>query len=82
MLRSTFPCRALSAVTSIQSKRYYFGTLKLSTSRVTLSMVTSSKLPPDLKVIKHALSIPLIAFEEAKVDLGQCVPKDNALCFS
>ncbi|XP_076466689.1 LOW QUALITY PROTEIN: intermembrane lipid transfer protein VPS13D-like [Babylonia areolata] len=61
--------RALSAVTSIQSKRYYFGTLKLSTSRVTLSMVTSGKLPPDLKVIKHALSVPLIAFEEAKVDL-------------
>ncbi|KAL8611447.1 hypothetical protein ACOMHN_014502 [Nucella lapillus] len=61
--------RALSAVTSILSKRYYFGTLKLSTARLTLSMVTSSKLPPDLKVIKHALSVPLIAFEEAKVDL-------------
>ena len=54
-------------------KRYYFGVIKLKTGRINLSVVTSSSLPFDLKVIKHALSIPLVAFEEAKVDLGKIV---------
>ncbi|GFR72193.1 vacuolar protein sorting-associated protein 13D [Elysia marginata] len=61
--------RALSAVTSIQSTRYYFGTVKLSVNRVTLSMVTSSKLTPDLKAIKNAMPMRLIAFEQANIDM-------------
>ncbi|XP_041352246.1 vacuolar protein sorting-associated protein 13D-like isoform X2 [Gigantopelta aegis] len=64
--------RALSA-SSVLAKRYYFGALKLNTNRITLSMVTSSKLPPDLKAIKHAQSMTLIAFEDAKVDLDPFV---------
>ncbi|RUS84448.1 hypothetical protein EGW08_007832 [Elysia chlorotica] len=61
--------RALSAVTSIQSTRYYFGTVKLSVNRVTLSMVTSSKLTPDLKAIKNVMPMRLIAFEQANIDM-------------
>lgn len=61
--------RALSAVTSIQSTRYYFGAVKLSVNRVTLSMVTASKLPPDLKAIKNAFAMRLIAFEQANIDM-------------
>lgn len=67
----TFFPRPVSAVTLIHSTRYYFGVLRLSTGRVTLSMATSSKLPSDLKVVKNSLSVPLVAFEEAKVDLGE-----------
>ncbi|XP_025097802.1 vacuolar protein sorting-associated protein 13D-like isoform X4 [Pomacea canaliculata] len=65
--------RPVSAVTLIHSTRYYFGVLRLSTGRVTLSMATSSKLPSDLKVVKNSLSVPLVAFEEAKVDLDPYV---------
>ncbi|XP_048240313.1 vacuolar protein sorting-associated protein 13D-like isoform X2 [Haliotis rufescens] len=65
--------RVLSAATSIQAKRYYFGALKLNVSRITLSMVTTSKLPPELKAIKHAQSTTLVAFEDAKVDLDPYV---------
>ncbi|KAL5009744.1 hypothetical protein ScPMuIL_012049 [Solemya velum] len=61
--------RALVAATSVKTKRYYFGILKINTSRVTLSMLTASKLSADLESIKHALSVPLIRFEEAKVDI-------------
>ncbi|XP_059165407.1 intermembrane lipid transfer protein VPS13D-like [Physella acuta] len=61
--------RALSAVTAIQSTRYYFGAVRLSISRVTLSMLTTSKLTPDLKAIKNAVSTRLIAFEQANIDL-------------
>lgn len=63
--------RALSAVTAIQSTRYYFGAVRLSISRVTLSMLTTSKLTPDLKAIKNAVSTRLIAFEQANIDLSK-----------
>ncbi|XP_071113916.1 intermembrane lipid transfer protein VPS13D-like [Haliotis cracherodii] len=73
-LEDTFDThRVLSAATSIQAKRYYFGALKLNVSRITLSMVTTSKLPPELKAIKHAQSTTLVAFEDAKVDLDPYV---------
>ena len=53
-------------------KRYYFGRLKISISRITLSMLTCSELPADLTVIKRSLGIPLVKFEDAKVELGKC----------
>lgn len=60
------------AATSVQAKRYYFGILKININRLALSMITSSKLPSDLHAIKTAMAIPLVKFEEAKVDLGEC----------
>ncbi|XP_055954862.1 intermembrane lipid transfer protein VPS13D-like [Patella vulgata] len=63
--------QVISAGSTVQAKRYYFGMLKLKTGRVTLSMVTASKLSPDLLAVKNSLSMHLIAFEEAKVDLDQ-----------
>jgi len=38
---------------------------------VSLSMLTSSSLPADLKAIKQSLRFPLIRFEDAKVELGK-----------
>ena len=51
-------------------KHYYFGNFKINTSHVTLSMLTSTDLPVDLKAVKRSLNIPLIRFEDAKVELG------------
>ncbi|XP_060085097.1 intermembrane lipid transfer protein VPS13D-like [Ylistrum balloti] len=65
--------KALVAATSVKSKRYYFGTLKINTSRLSLSMVTANKLSLDLQHIKNATSIPLVKFEDAKVDLDPFV---------
>ncbi|XP_064629557.1 intermembrane lipid transfer protein VPS13D-like isoform X2 [Lineus longissimus] len=61
--------KALSAASSVQSKRYYFGNLRINTSRISLSVITANKLSPDLLAIKNALSIPLIKFEDAKVEI-------------
>lgn len=36
-------------------KRYYFENLKISLPQVKLSVFTSHKLPPDLKVTEHEL---------------------------
>lgn len=63
--------RAVSAAASTHFKRYYFGTIKVHKCDVTLSMLTSHGLPPDLLAIKRSLSIPLIRFEDAKVELGK-----------
>ncbi len=63
--------RALLAATAKQFKRYYFGTLKITTSHMALSMLTSRELTADLKATKKALGIPLIKFEDAKVELGK-----------
>ncbi|XP_062579526.1 intermembrane lipid transfer protein VPS13D-like isoform X2 [Saccostrea cucullata] len=63
------PRKALAAATSVKTKRYYFGLLKIHTSRVNLSMLTASKLSADLKALKRDMSLPLVRFEDAKVDL-------------
>ncbi|XP_074642818.1 intermembrane lipid transfer protein VPS13D-like [Tubulanus polymorphus] len=65
--------RIVSAATSVQAVRYYFGILKIVTSQVIMSMLTTSKLPPDLLAIKNAFNLPLIKFEEAKVELDPFV---------
>lgn len=39
--------------------------------QVSLSMLTSARLPSDLKAIKQSLRFPLIRFEDAKVELGK-----------
>ncbi|ESO90417.1 hypothetical protein LOTGIDRAFT_175825, partial [Lottia gigantea] len=62
--------QVLPTSSTIQATRYYFSSLKIKTGRVTLSMATSSNLSPDLQLVKHSLAVPLIAFEDAKVDLG------------
>ncbi len=62
--------RALLAATSKDLKRYYFGTLRINTSRIILSVLSSTDLPQDLKVIKRSVGFPLVKFEDAKVELG------------
>ncbi|XP_053307347.1 intermembrane lipid transfer protein VPS13D [Spea bombifrons] len=50
-------------------KRYYFENLKISVPQIKLSVFTSNKLPPDLKVLKSTLGFPLIKFEDAVIHL-------------
>ena len=61
--------RALIAATSPDAKRYYFGIVKVSTCRITLSVLTSSELPPDLRAIKKSLGVPLVKFADVNVEL-------------
>ncbi|XP_019746384.1 vacuolar protein sorting-associated protein 13D isoform X5 [Hippocampus comes] len=50
-------------------KRYYFENLKISLPQVKLSVLTSHKLPADLKVLKGTLGFPLVRFEDAVVNM-------------
>ncbi|KAM4703144.1 intermembrane lipid transfer protein VPS13D [Rhinophrynus dorsalis] len=50
-------------------QRYYFENLKISVPQIKLSVFTSSKLPPELKILKSTLGFPLIKFEDALIDL-------------
>ncbi|KAJ7306493.1 hypothetical protein JRQ81_009848 [Phrynocephalus forsythii] len=50
-------------------KRYYFENLKISLPQIKLSVLTSSKLPLDLKALKSTLGFPLVRFEDAVINL-------------
>lgn len=49
--------------------RYYFENLKISIPQIKLSVLTSNKLPLDLKALKSTLGFPLIRFEDAVINL-------------
>ncbi|XP_012282695.1 vacuolar protein sorting-associated protein 13D isoform X2 [Orussus abietinus] len=61
--------RFVSEVSAAHAKRYYFGTLKLVPNQIKLSVLTSTKLPPELQGIKRKLGLTLIKFEDATIDL-------------
>ncbi|XP_043480928.1 vacuolar protein sorting-associated protein 13D isoform X1 [Leptopilina heterotoma] len=61
--------RFISNVSAAHSKRYYFGALKLVPSQVRLSVLTATKLPAHLQIIKKKLGLTLIKFEDATIDL-------------
>ncbi|ODN01813.1 Vacuolar protein sorting-associated protein 13D [Orchesella cincta] len=61
--------KAFTNTASLTAKRFYFGMLKILLNQVRLSVLTSSKLPPDLAVVKRRLGLTLIRFEDAIVDL-------------
>jgi len=60
---------ALLSSSSLHTRRYYFGLLKLVLTQVKLTVLTTSKLPPQLKAIKRSLGLTLIRFEDANVEL-------------
>ena len=52
------------------AKRFYFDTLNLSVAAPSrLSVITASRLLPELKAIKRALTFPLVSFERAPVSI-------------
>jgi len=72
---------ALLSTTSTQFRRHYFGTMKVNSMQLSLSVLTSSSLPSDLKAVKQSLRFPLIRFEDAKVELGKASFR-NFSCFN
>uniref|UniRef100_H2ZA64 Intermembrane lipid transfer protein VPS13-like C-terminal domain-containing protein n=1 Tax=Ciona savignyi TaxID=51511 RepID=H2ZA64_CIOSA len=56
-------------VSATSAHRYYFEAIKLSMMPTHLSVYTASRLQPDLKAIKQSLSLTLVQFERAPVDL-------------
>lgn len=61
--------RIVIDVTAAHAKRYYFGIIQLVPDQIRLSMVTASKLPQSLQVIKRKVGLTFIKFEDAGVDL-------------
>jgi len=47
--------------------RYYFDLLQLSVAPLRLSVYTASRLPPDIRAVKQALTFSLVQFERAPV---------------
>lgn len=63
--------RIVTKVLSANAKRYYFGDLSLVPSQIRLSVITASKLPPNLNEIKKALGLTLIKFEDAVINFDK-----------
>ncbi|CAL4145247.1 unnamed protein product, partial [Meganyctiphanes norvegica] len=65
--------RMLAAATSVNCTRYYFTHLKLLLNQVRLSVLTSKRMSPELKKIKHKMGLTLVRFENAQVNLDPFV---------
>lgn len=55
-------------ILAANAKRYYFGDLKIVPSQIRLSVITASKLSPQLLEMKKALGLTLIKFEDAVIE--------------
>lgn len=55
-------------ILAANAKRYYFGDLKIVPSQIRLSVITASKLSPQLLEIKKSLGLTLIKFEDAVIE--------------
>ncbi|XP_031630682.1 vacuolar protein sorting-associated protein 13D isoform X2 [Contarinia nasturtii] len=60
--------RVATKILAANAKRYYFGDLQIVPSQIRLSVITASKLMPQLLEIKKSLGLTLIKFEDAVID--------------
>ncbi|XP_043510420.1 vacuolar protein sorting-associated protein 13D isoform X2 [Frieseomelitta varia] len=67
--------RFISEVSAAHAKRYYFGALKIVPSQVKLSVLTTTKLPRHLQLVKRQLGLTLIKFEDATIELEPFIKK-------
>ncbi|XP_071874811.1 vacuolar protein sorting 13D isoform X1 [Bombus fervidus] len=67
--------RFISEVSAAHAKRYYFGALKIVPSQIKLSVLTTTKLPRQLQIIKRQLGLTLIKFEDATIELEPFIKK-------
>lgn len=63
--------RIVTKVLAANAKRYYFGDLSIVPSQIRLSVITASKLPPNLAEIKKSLGLTLIKFEDAVINFDK-----------
>ena len=62
--------RIVTKVLAANAKRYYFGDLAIVPSQIRLSVLTASKLPPNLSELKKSLGLTLIKFEDATINFA------------
>lgn len=64
-------------ILAANAKRYYFGDLKIVPSQIRLSVITASKLSPQLTEMKKALGLTLIKFEDAVIEFEKFTDKHH-----
>lgn len=69
--------RIATQVLAANAKRYYFGDLQIVPSQIRLSVITASKLMPQLLEIKKSLGLTLIKFEDAVIDFEKFTDKHH-----
>lgn len=69
--------RVATQILAANAKRYYFGDLQIIPSQIRLSVITASKLLPQLVEIKKALGLTLIKFEDAVIDFEKFTDKHH-----
>lgn len=60
--------RVATKILAANAKRFYFGDLQIVPSNIRLSVITASKLSPQLGEMKKRLGLTLIKFEDASID--------------
>lgn len=69
--------RVATKVLAANANRYYFGDLQIVPSQIRLSVITASKLLPQLVDIKKSLGLTLIKFEDAVIDFEKFTDKHH-----
>lgn len=69
--------RVATKILAANAKRYYFGDLQIVPSQIRLSVITASKLLPQLLETKRSLGLTLIKFEDAVIDFEKFTDKHH-----
>lgn len=69
--------RVATKILAANAKRYYFGDLQIVPSQIRLSVITASKLLPQMLEMKKSLGLTLIKFEDAVIDFEKFTDKHH-----
>lgn len=69
--------RVATKILAANAKRYYFGDLQIIPSQIRLSVITATKLLPQLLEMKKRLGLTLIKFEDAVIDFEKFTDKHH-----
>ncbi|XP_037024186.1 vacuolar protein sorting-associated protein 13D isoform X2 [Bradysia coprophila] len=69
--------RVATKILAANAKRFYFGDLQIVPSNIRLSVITASKLSPQLSEMKKRLGLTLIKFEDASIDFEKFKDKHH-----
>lgn len=69
--------RVATKTLAANAKRYYFGDLQIVPSQIRLSVITASKLLPQMLEMKKSLGLTLIKFEDAVIDFEKFTDKHH-----
>lgn len=69
--------RVATKILAANAKRFYFGDLQIVPSTIKLSVITASKLTPQLSEMKKRLGLTLIRFEDAEIEFKKFKDKHH-----